>query len=123
MSYTKLAQGRGDDQDLQKCVRKTVEQLLKENTSTGKPGILLGKIQSGKTRAFLGVIALAFDKGYDVAVVLTKGTVSLAQQTLNRVRSDFKPFIDDDAVQVFDIMNLPANLTTYELSQKLIFVV
>lgn len=30
-----------------------------------RPGMLLGKIQSGKTRAFLGVIARAFDRGYD----------------------------------------------------------
>ena len=37
-------------------------------TSSDRPGILLGKIQSGKTRAFLGVIAEAFDNGYDIAV-------------------------------------------------------
>lgn len=83
----------------------------------------MGKIQSGKTRAFLGVIGVAFERGYDVAVVLTKGTVSLARQTINRVRSDFKQFIDADEVQVFDIMTLPENLTPYELNQRMILVV
>ncbi len=121
--YEVLAADRKDSPELQQCVSKTVEQLLKLDTSVGRPGILLGKIQSGKTRAFLGVIASAFDQGYDMAVVLTKGTVSLAKQTLNRIRKDFKPFIDADTVQVFDIMTLPENLTTYELSQKLILVV
>lgn len=83
---------------------------------------MLGKIQSGKTRAFLGVIAEAFDNDYEIAVVLTKGTVSLARQTLNRIRSDFRPFIEQDEVQVYDIMTLP-DLTPYELNQHLILVV
>src|SRR6266566_997234 len=120
--YPQIAANRKDDQELQACVRGTVEQLLKEETSTKRPGVLLGKIQGGKTRAFIGVIASAFDQGYDVAVVLTKGTKSLARQTLNRVQRDFEPFFADDLVHVFDIMALPS-LTNYELSHKLIFVV
>jgi hypothetical protein len=121
--YAEIAKRRDDSQELQDCVTRTVDKLIAENTSTNRPGILLGKIQSGKTRAFLGVIALAFEKRYDVAIVLTKGTKTLARQTINRVRADFKPYIDADQVQVFDIMNLPGNLTSWELDQKLIFVV
>lgn len=122
--YQQIADNRKDATELRDCVEKTVQQLLREETSTQRPGILLGKIQSGKTRAFLGVIASAFDKGYDVAVILTKGTVSLAKQTLNRVQQDFAPFLADDvdSVHVFDIMALP-QLTPYELGHKLIFVV
>jgi Z1 domain len=121
--YQMLAETRGDLPDLQQCVANTVNNLVKLDTSVGRPGMLLGKIQSGKTRAFLGVIASAFDQGYDMAVVLTKGTVSLAKQTFNRIRKDFKPFIEADEVQVYDIMTLPENLTTYELSQKMILIV
>lgn len=121
--YETIAAQRGDSPDLRACIERTVAQLLNQATSTNRPGILLGKIQSGKTRAFLGVIALAFDRGYDLAVILTKGTVSLARQTLNRVRADFRPFIQADQVQVFDIMALPENLTPYELNQKIILVV
>jgi len=58
--------------------------------------MLLGKIQSGKTRAFIGVIALAFDNDYDIAIILTKGTKVLAQQTYERLVDDFKDFIDDN---------------------------
>ncbi len=121
--YDQLAQSRGDSGELRDCIAKTVALLGRQETSVNKPGILLGKIQSGKTRAFLGVIALAFDKGYDIAVILTKGTKSLAKQTIKRVREDFKAFIRSDDVQVFDIMCLPDNLTPYELNQKLILVV
>jgi hypothetical protein len=90
--YSVVARNRDDSPDLRRCVDNTVRKLLLQDTSTKRPGILLGRIQSGKTRAFIGVIALAFDRGYDAAIVLTKGTVSLAKQTLQRIASDFKPF-------------------------------
>lgn len=86
--------------------------------------MLLGKIQSGKTRTFIGVTALAFDRGYDIAVVLTKGTRVLAEQTFKRLESEFSYFIADerDQVKVYDIMNIPS-LTAYLRNQKLIIVV
>jgi hypothetical protein len=57
-----------------------------------------------------------------LAVILTKGTVSLAQQTLTHVKKDFREFIAADEVQVEDIMSLPS-LTPYELNKKLILIV
>jgi hypothetical protein len=120
--YDQLASKRGDPPDLQAKVHEVVEQLEREATSLKRPGILLGKVQSGKTRAYLGVIAAAFDKGYDAAVILTKGTKSLAQQTLSRVKADFDEFIEGDQIEVFDVLAVP-ELTPYELTQKLVFVV
>ncbi len=120
--YDELATKRGDPPDLREKVEEVVDQLEKQATSTKRPGILLGRVQSGKTRAFLGVIARAFDKGYDVAIILTKGTKSLAEQTLSRVKEDFREFIAADQVDVFDILSVP-DLTRHELSRKLIFVV
>ncbi|MGB6482024.1 MAG: Z1 domain-containing protein [Candidatus Acidiferrales bacterium] len=121
--YDIIAAKRGDSAELKECTEKTVASLEQQETSSSKPGILLGKIQSGKTRAYLGVAGLAFDHGYDIVVILTKGTRSLARQTLKRVREDFRLFLESDQAQVFDIMNLPDNLTPYELNQKIIFVV
>lgn len=121
--YDEIGKGRGDSPEFRACAEETVEKLLQQETSSSKPGILLGNIQSGKTRAFLGVMSLAFDKGYGVAVILTKGNKSLARQTLKRAREDYRPFIQRDQVQVHDIMSLPENLTPYELGQKLILVV
>lgn len=104
------------------CVQRTVEELQSIQTSAERPGMLLGKIQSGKTKTFLAVIALAFDNGFDVAIILTKGTKALAHQTVSRVQREFSRFHIEDQLQMHDIMTVPAGLTRYELSQKLIFV-
>lgn len=120
--YNKLSEKREDSADLKSCIEKTVTKLLGSETDLKKPGILLGKIQSGKTRAFLGVIALAFDNGYDIAIILTKGTKPLTEQTLKRLNNDFKDFISEKLLQVHDIMSFPGNLTKYELDQKMVIV-
>lgn len=104
------------------CIERTVERLQQVATSAERPGMLLGKIQSGKTKTFLGIVALAFDNGFDVAIVLTKGTKALARQTLQRVRREFARFTEQDQLLIHDIMTVPSGLTGYELSQKLIFV-
>jgi hypothetical protein len=114
--------GSPEGEELEACVRNTVEALLSSETDARRPGMLLGKIQSGKTRAFLGIIASAFDNGFDVAVVLTKGTKTLAQQTVNRISNEFRMFRDAEELAVYDIMNVP-NLTDWEIDgHKLIFV-
>lgn len=83
--------------------------------------MLLGKIQSGKTRAFIGVIALCFDNDYDIAIVLTKATNPLSEQTMNRLQDDFEDSLEDK-VQVHDIMAIPDHLSKYEIDQKMIIV-
>jgi hypothetical protein len=108
---------------LRDSIEETVDELLKNDTTAQRPGMLLGKVQSGKTGAFIGIIALAFDKGYDIAVILTKGTKALAAQTFQRLDREFESFIDDDVVRVYDIMNVPGELTPYIRKQKLIFIV
>lgn len=108
-----------DEQDV---IQGTVESLLSVDT-TKKPGMLLGKIQSGKTKTFLGVIALAFDNDFDIAIILTKPTTALAKQTYRRVSKEFAAFIECDEAKVYDILEIPSRLTKFELSQKLVFVV
>jgi hypothetical protein len=120
--YDQLAVKRGDDPELMAKVEEAVKELTDGQTSVRSPGVLLGKIQSGKTRAFLGIAARSFDRGYDIVVILTKGTKSLTRQTLTRVKDDFREFIAADEIQVHDIMSLPS-LTPYELNQKLVLIV
>ncbi|MCZ7380457.1 MAG: hypothetical protein O8C64_02605 [Candidatus Methanoperedens sp.] len=108
--------------ELIQCIEDTVHKLLDNDTSINKPGMLLGKIQSGKTKTFLGAIGLAFDNGYDITIILTKGTNALAKQTYQRLEQEFGVFREEDRIQIFDIMNLPDNLTLYELNQKLIII-
>jgi len=116
------ASGFPETVEAEKCVRETVAALLSQPTDARRPGMLLGKIQSGKTRSFLGIIAAAFDEGFHVAIVLTKGTRTLAKQTVNRISREFSVFRDSEQLAVYDIMTVP-HLTDWELEdQKLIFV-
>jgi hypothetical protein len=112
---------RNYEGDVRACIERTVSKLLTTFTTSDKPGMLLGKIQSGKTKTFMGVIALGFDNGFDVCVVLTKGTKALAKQTFERLDQEFEDFCPDDMI-VYDIMKLPT-LSKWELGRKLIFVV
>lgn len=121
--YSTLSKKNNYDDPTKKCIENTVVHLLSNETSINRPGMLLGKIQSGKTRTFIGITALSFDNGYDITIVLTKGTRALAQQTFERLKSEFKEFYQNDEVQIHDIMNLPDNLSQWELDQKLILVV
>lgn len=107
--------------DEQACIEHTVVKL--KTTDATKPIILLGKIQSGKTKTFLGITALAFDNDYDIAIILTKPTTALAKQTCKRVTKEFAEFLESDQVKIYDILGLPERLTQFELNQKLIFVV
>ncbi len=109
--------------DDQQVIESTVARLLSQPTTAKNPGILLGKIQSGKTKTFLGVAALAFDNGYDVAVILTKPTTALAKQTFKRVNKEFADYVEADQAKAYDILELPERLTQFELNQKIILIV
>ena len=120
--YTRFtADGGKYGPDLKASIEQTVVRLLSTATSSHRPGMLLGKIQSGKTRTFMGIMALAFDNGFDICVVLTKGTKALAKQTYERISSEFTEFVPT-RMQVYDIMNLPS-LSGFEQKLKLVFVV
>ena len=119
--YDRLREARNDSPELQECIEDTVAQLSHAD-NVDRPGLLLGKIQSGKTNAFLGIIAKAFDSDFDIAIVLTKGTRTLAQQTVKRISRDFSQFIEDDEIFVFDIKTAPDRLTRSELKRKLVIV-
>ncbi len=120
--YSRLRDTRKDDDQLAACIDRVVKQLEDTSTTGDRPGMLLGKIQSGKTRAFVGVIARAFDRGFDIAVVFTKGTKTLSAQTVARLAHDLREFIDEDEILVFDIMQPPGKLTKSEQRRKLVIV-
>lgn len=118
--FEEMVRAREDSPAL---VAKMMEAVAKLGASEpNRPGVLLGRIQSGKTRAFIGIIARAFDEGYDFAIVLTKGTQALSEQTVRRVTEDFRSAIDGDRVRVYDIMRFPTNLRAFQLRQKIVIV-
>lgn len=55
-----------------------------------KHGIVIGKVQSGKTSNFIALTALAFDNKYNIAVILGGNKNNLLNQNANRIRSILK---------------------------------
>lgn len=104
------------------CAENTVRRLLQTSTTSEHPGMLLGKVQSGKTRTFISTMALAFDNGFDIAVVLSKNSKALIEQTYKRLRAEFSEFIEEGEIDIYDIMQCPAEFNAFELESKLIFV-
>lgn len=58
--------------------------------TVSKTGIVIGKVQSGKTSNFISVLSLAFDNGYNIAIVLGGNTLSLLSQNATRISSSFE---------------------------------
>jgi hypothetical protein len=71
------------------CAEAVVESLVSVPPNAA-PGLLFGKIQSGKTKTFITALALAFDNGFAVAIVFTKGVKVLTQQTVSHIGYDFE---------------------------------
>ena len=115
------------DEELQKCIEDTCQYCLantfaEAEEKINKPIMMLGKIQSGKTRAFTGVIALAFDNDFDIVFILSKNSKALIQQTVSRMKQEFKPFMKNRSLVVSDIMNSGSKISKYELDKKNIIV-
>lgn len=122
--YEYLIQKREDSEDIKKVMENTASDLLLHKTDDLKPGMLLGLIQSGKTRAFTGVLAKCFDNGFDVAIVFTKNSIALVSQTINRLKTEFEKPIASNKLYVWDIVKLQTGaMTGFILGMKQIIVV
>ena len=67
-----------------------------KNTSIQqKTGIVIGKVQSGKTSNFISLISLAFDNGYDIAIVLGGTKKPLLKQNSDRIKEYFHDVKDN----------------------------
>lgn len=77
---------------LSHCPNPNIQEELTET------GIVIGKVQSGKTSNFISVLALAFDNGYDIAIVLGGNTLDLLKQNASRITSAFN--VDSEKLTV-----------------------
>lgn len=111
------------------CIESTVEHLLEHGPNAEDPCLLLGKIQCGKTDTFENIIGYAFDRGIDIAVVLTKGTNALAKQTVARFQVDYAPFKQSSkrdqlaVINIYDIMDVYTGLKRPQVDGKKIVLV
>lgn len=67
--------------------------------------LVVGYVQSGKTMSFTGVLAMARDNGYRVAIILTGITTNLQEQTSTRLAKDLDNDLETDC---FSILNNPS---------------
>lgn len=118
----KNTDGKPLGKELEKVITDTTDLLISRPTDVKHPGLLLGKIQSGKTNAFIGIIAKGFDDGYDVMVLFTKSSIALVQQTIRRVENELTEPVENGQINILDIIQLPNDLPGGVLRKKLIFL-
>ena len=67
---------------------------------TTNTGIIIGKVQSGKTSNFIALTAMAFNNGYNIDIVLCGNKNILLDQNKQRIKESFN--VDSDKLVVLD---------------------
>ncbi|MGL4950861.1 MAG: Z1 domain-containing protein [Mycoplasma sp.] len=89
--FVKYLKGQGyDNATINNFILKGKEIHSKLSTKKKDIGMLVGKVQSGKTTVFSSVMARYFDMGYDLCVILTSTENLLNDQTNERMHKVFK---------------------------------
>jgi len=92
--FRKYLQVLGNDarteRDVGSILLRTNEILRdREATRQRVNGLVVGRVQSGKTRNYIGLMLKAVDEGWNVIVILTSANTALADQTQTRIEKDF----------------------------------
>jgi hypothetical protein len=61
---------------------------LREHIVINRRGLVIGKVQSGKTANYMGVVSKALDAGFKIIIILTGIHESLRRQTYSRIQED-----------------------------------
>jgi hypothetical protein len=77
-------------------------------------GLMVGKIQSGKTGNLIGAAAHAFDKGFRLVILYLSDTYALYEQNMLRVKESFKT--DNNSIIFIDNSKQSNDLSMYEKS-------
>ncbi len=85
--------GKGDPRtkaDVESIIER-MNKLLSEREANEQRvnGLVVGRVQSGKTRNYVGLMLKAVDEGWNVIIVLTSSNTALADQTEGRIKDDF----------------------------------
>lgn len=84
------------------------------DTTCQETGIVIGKVQSGKTSNFISITALAFDNSYDIVVVLGGTKKPLVKQNRDRISEYFSATRE---VLVLDTTDYKDQLTSKRITQ------
>lgn len=86
--------GNGDPRtkvDVESIIERMNEILsAREANEQRVNGLVVGRVQSGKTRNYVGLMLKAVDEGWNVIIVLTSSNTALADQTEGRIKKDFE---------------------------------
>ena len=77
-------------------------------------GLMVGKIQSGKTGNLIGAAAHAFDSGYKLVIMYLSDQYALYEQNMLRVKESFKT--DDLSIIFIDNSDISKDLSIFEQS-------
>ena len=86
----------------------------KTEQSSSKTGLVIGRVQSGKTLSFTSVAALARDNGFRMVIAITGTSRQLFEQSLKRFRKD----LQIDGEQGYSRWQLYPNPKTESLFSK-----
>ena len=75
-------------------------------------GLVIGDVQSGKTSNYLGLMALALDKGFQVIIVLSGTTNLLRNQTQKRFEEAFD--LNDPNLVIMTTQDIERHKVHYE---------
>jgi len=88
-----------DGEDVIECVPTLMNPMAKDRAS----GLVVGRIQSGKTRNYIGMALKAFCEGdWNAVIVLTSNNKALAWQTNERLREDIFKRSDGGITALYD---------------------
>lgn len=97
--YQYLQKKQGADYIQLQTLGRSTERILglladprRDHPPVQRKGLVLGDVQSGKTRTYMALMNKAVDCGYKLIVVLTSSDESLRGQTQKRINSDFIGF-------------------------------
>ena len=85
-----------------------------DSSQCHKTGLVIGKVQSGKTSNFISLTALAFDNQYDIVVVLGGTKKVLVSQNRDRIKEYFDSAKE---VLVLDTVDYRSELTEKKIQQ------
>lgn len=75
-----------DESENVECVRGLINPELCDRAC----GLVVGRVQSGKTRNYIGLALKAFSEGWNTVIILTSNNTSLARQTHVRLKKEFR---------------------------------
>ncbi|MBQ8113741.1 MAG: hypothetical protein IJ146_11125 [Kiritimatiellae bacterium] len=94
-NYIESLEGGNGDLRTKTDVESIIERMndilsVREANEQRVNGLVVGRVQSGKTRNYVGLMLKAVDEGWNVIIVLTSSNTALADQTERRVKKDFE---------------------------------